>query len=527
MFYLKSVGAVAELGKPDDGRASSLIRTMLVWCPDWPVVASGVPGPVAVMHANKVVACSPQARSEGVKRGLKKRDAQARCPELSIVDYDPGRDMRVFEPVVAAVEELAAGVAVLRPGVCAFSAKGPARYYKSEAAAAERIVEHIAIECEVEAQIGIADGAFAALLAARAGQLIAPGETSRFLADLPISTLERPQLADLLWRLGVRTLGKFATLPPGDVLARFGLDAALAQRLAAGKDDRPLAVRQPPPDLEVEDRFDDPVERVDRAAFAARALAERLHARLAGFGLVCTRLAIVATTAEGQELYRVWRHDGVLTANAIADRTRWQLEGWLTSGRLACGIVALRLLPEGVLAQVGLQPGLWGEAGAEQDRAHRAMHRLQGLLGPESVIIAVEGGGRDPRTRGSQVPWGDERVPDRPAGPWPGQLPPPAPAAILPEPAHLEVLDTHHQLVRVDARLRLSGDPALVVIGQSRLEVVNWAGPWPVDERWWSPAGEGNRVIRLQVVLRDQRAFTLVLSQGRWYLPHDFSEHYR
>jgi protein ImuB len=43
-------------------------------------------------------------------------------------------------------------------------------------------------------------------------------------------------------------------------------------------------------------------------------LAERLHERLAAHGLACTRLGIEAVTADGQELHRVWRHDGTLTA---------------------------------------------------------------------------------------------------------------------------------------------------------------------------------------------------------------------
>jgi protein ImuB len=45
-------------------------RTLLVWCPDWPVIAAeiveGVPasGPVVVLHGNRVLACSgPPART--------------------------------------------------------------------------------------------------------------------------------------------------------------------------------------------------------------------------------------------------------------------------------------------------------------------------------------------------------------------------------------------------------------------------------------------------------------------------------
>src|SRR5262249_32078849 len=156
---------------------------------------------------------------------------------------------------------------------------------------------------------------------------------------------------DLLRRLGIRTLVEFAALPPADVLARFGFDAALVHRLAAGLDERPLAVRQPPADLDVTERFDDdPIERVDSAAFAARALAERLHERLAGYGLACTRLGIEAVTERGEELYRTWRHDGLLTAAAIGDRVRWQLDGWLHhQARPSGGIVRLRLVPDGVI----------------------------------------------------------------------------------------------------------------------------------------------------------------------------------
>src|SRR5690606_8655206 len=191
------------------------------------------------------------------------------------------------------------------------------------------IVEQVAQECAVEAQVGVAEGSFAAALAARTGAIVPPGRTPEFLSRLDIGVLDRPDLASRLRRLGIHTLGEFAALPAGDVLTRFGFDAALAHRLAAGRDDRPLAVRRPPVDLAVSEEFEEPVEQVDAAAFAARSLAERLHERLAGHGLACTRLGIEAVTAHGQELHRTWRHDGLLTTAAITDRVRWQLEGWL------------------------------------------------------------------------------------------------------------------------------------------------------------------------------------------------------
>lgn len=506
----------------------SRVRALVLWCPDWPVIAAGIVDgvpvhePVAVFHASRVLSCSPAARAEGVRRGLRRREAQSRCPRLHVVAYHPDRDARAFEPVVHAVELLAPGVEVLRPGVCAMAARGPAGYFGGEERAAERLVEEVAQACEVEAQVGAADGLFAAVLAARAGRLVPPGEAGTFLAGLDIATLGRPPLVDLLRRLGIHTLGAFAALPRKEVLTRFGVDAALAHRRAGGEDDQPLAPRAVPPDLTVTQDFEEPLDRVDAAAFAARALAERLHQRLAGHGLACTRLIIEAYPARGAELRRTWRHDGLLTAAGIAERVRWQLDGWLTrtggpSSTSSAGIIRLRLSPDGVVAHAGMQPGLWGEVGAEQERAHRALTRVQGLLGPHAVLTAVLGGGRCPADRVRLVPWGDERTPARPAEPpWPGRLPAPAPALVLTEPLPALVQDEGGAPVGVTARLAVTAPPARVALGDAApVEVAGWAGPWPVEERWWDPA-EVARVARFQLLLADGRALLVALRGGHW-----------
>lgn len=511
------------------------MRTLLVRCPDWSVTAAGMVegvsprAPVAVLHANRVVECSPAAAAEGVAPGLRKREAQSRCPRLIVVDHDPGRDTRAFEPVVAAIEQVVAGVEVVRPGACALAVPGPARYFGGEERAAERIVEQIAQECGVEAQAGVADGVFAAELAARAGRIVAPGRTPAFLSGVDVGALARPELTSRLRRLGIRTLGDFAALPAGDVLTRFGFDAALAHRLAGGADDRPLAVRRPPADLAVADEYDDPIDRVDIAAFAARSLAERLHERLAGHGLACTRLGIEAVTAHGQELYRTWRHDGLLTAAEITDRVRWQLEGWLAGASTAAGgparpdsgIRRMRLVPDGVLAVLDLQPGLWGDAGAGSERAHRALHRVQGLLGPGAVLTAVLRGGRSLADQVRLVPVGEER----PAGsdaPWPGRLPAPAPATVLTEPLPAAVHDDQGRPVVVSDRLAVSGAPArLAIAGSPSAAVAGWVGPWPVEERWWAPDGS-HPTARFQVCLTDGRAFLLALSGNRWAVEAEY-----
>src|SRR5438067_13907825 len=104
------------------------VRTLVVWCPDWPVVAAGFTAgePVAVVHANRVMACSAAARADGVRRGLRRREAQGRCPEVVVIEHDPGGADRAFEPVVAALETFAPGWGTVAPGWAAGAPGGRA-----------------------------------------------------------------------------------------------------------------------------------------------------------------------------------------------------------------------------------------------------------------------------------------------------------------------------------------------------------------------------------------------------------------
>ena len=521
------------------------VRVLVAEVADWPVVASrrSPSMPVVVVSANRVIAASPAARAEGVGVGLGRREAQGRCPELEVVAADPGRDARAWEPVVAAVEAFTPGVEVVRPGVVALGTRGPSRYFGGDHALGARVAAAAdAVTGRTGCRVGVADGRLAAHLAARetaahlvpseAGgpvRVVATGGSRAFLAPWPVATLERPELADLLERLGLRTLGDLAALPTRAVLARFGPDGAVAHRLSRGLDSHPLAARTPPPDLVVETTLDPPADRVDTVAFVGKSLADDLHARLSEQGLGCTRVAIEASTEHGENLVRRWRHDGALTAAAIAERVRWQLDGWLGSGQTTAGITLLRLTPEEVAPDQGRQLGLWGGSAVRDEKVARSLARLQGLLGPGAVVTAVLGGGRDPRSRVRLVPWGDprERSPSktpRPAiaggrgePPWPGRLPGPAPAVVHPSPVPAEVLGADGAPLVVTGRGVVSSAPAsLSVAGGPWSEVSSWAGPWPVEEQWWE--GRGRRRARFQLGLAGGATHLVTREGGLWWV---------
>ncbi len=507
------------------------VRMLVVWCPDWPAVAAalaaGVPAhlPAAVFAANRVVACSAVARTAGVRRGMRRREAQSRCPELTVFATDEGRDARLFEPVAAAVEELVVGVEVVRPGLVAVPADGAAGYFGGEQALAELLLDQVSTRAGVECQIGIADGLFAATLAAHRSAIVDRGAAKEFLAPLGVHELDQPdadraELVDLLRRLGLRTLGAFAALTERDVVSRFGHPGLLAHRLANGRVERPPHRRRPPPELSVPEEFDPPLDRVDAAAFMARTLAERFHAGLAAHGLACTRLGIYATTEHGQELSRVWRCAEPLTPQGIADRVRWQFEGWLRADerdRPTAGVVRLRLEPEETVEGRSLQLGLWrggspGMSGEQDEKAGRALVRVQGLLGPDSVFTAVLDGGRGPAERVRLVPWGDQRATTSPLdATWPGRLPEPSPATVLATPAPAKVRDASGEEVALTPRRRLTAPPAEVVLpgGGGPRPVLDWAGPWRVEPRWGGTGG----CTRIQVLLAGEPELALLLTR--------------
>jgi len=517
-------------------------RVLAIWCMDWPAVAAaaavGLPmtTPVAVTLANRVVACSAPARETGVRRGLRRREAQSRCPQLHIAAADPARDARYFEAVTAAVDEVVPRAEVLRPGLLVLPVRGAARYFGSEQSAAERLIDAVGA-VGVECQVGIADQLPTAVFAARAGQIVAAGADARFLAALSIKQLSaepslagpgRAELADLLWRMGVRTIGKFAELSRSDVASRFGADAVVAHRFARGEGARRPSGPEPPADLDAVFDCDPPIDRVDAAAFAGRSLAGRLHRSLESAGIGCTRLAIHAITAKGEELERVWRCAEPLTEDATADRIRWQLDGWLTHRQVGgagptAPITVLRLHPVEVVSAAALQLPLWGSSGdAQRLRARRALVRVQGLLGPEAVQVPVLSGGRGPAERIVLTPLGDELVPLADlAAPWPGQLPDPAPAILLDDP--VELVDLQGDSVRVTERGMFTADPVRLAGSGFRGALRWWAGPWLVDERWWDPARAKGRTARAQVLVADGadgvgRALLLCYRQRRWYL---------
>jgi protein ImuB len=508
-----------------------MTRLLTVWIPDWPVVAAGAAEvPAVVLRGGRVVARSRAAAHAGVHLGHGKRLAQRACPDAVLVDDDPLRDVRAFDPVVRAVAEIAPRVEVVEPGWLAVATRGPSRYVGGDTALAERVTAIVSAAGVCGFGVGIADGRATSAIAARRSvgrspTVIDQGGSRAFLDGLAVAWLRElgdvpPDLVDLLGRLGIGTLGAFAALPAGDVLARFGWAGRHAHRLAGGDDDRPPNATDPPPERCVERTFDEPVAQLAPLVFVAKQLADAMVAGLADEGRVCTRLVVVAETEHGERSERAWYRAEGLSAAAVVDRVRWQLDAWITSGSLTAGVALLRLVPDEVRADDGDQLGFWGGRSEADDAAHRAITRLTALAGEQAVLVPEPLGGRLPHETHRWVPAATveldraDRLVSLP-GDWPGSLPAPSPATVLVEPVPVEVLDPSGRPVRVTGRGEVTGPPDRLVLDGRARRVMGWAGPWPVDQRWWDPRRH-RRIARFQLVTDDGAARLVAVEQQCW-----------
>ena len=517
-------------------------RVAVLWCPHWSVVVAGAAPnePVMVLHANRVVAHSAAAGEDGVAVGQRRRDAQARCPLVRIAQYDAARDARAFERVVQAVAAIVPRVEVTEPGTLTFLARGPSRYFGGDAAMAATVMRIANEAAELVGSsfgLGIADGRFAAGVAgrrsARLGEsvVIAAGHkaVAEFLAPLPVRLLTvvagvPAEFVQLLGRLGVHHLGSLAALPVVDVAARFGPLGTFTHRIASGGDDRLPGTHDPPAGLAVQRIFEQPVHHSDVLVFVARQLAQELVEQLAGDGRVCTRLIVAAETEHGEKSERAWYRSNGLSAAAMVERVRWQLEAWAQHETLTAGVTLLRLDPVEVRSDDGVQLGLWGGRTQADEWAVRAVARMVAVAGEQQVLVPAVQGGRHPHELFTWVPAvttdllePTERLAANSA-PWPGRLPTPSPAIVHANPQSIVVTDAAGGAVRVTGRGFMSAPPATV--GSETVQA--WAGPWPIEERWWDLA-RARRMARLQVLTHSGRLLLLSVERGQWWLTAEYA----
>ncbi|MDO4413375.1 DNA polymerase Y family protein [Cutibacterium sp.] len=519
------------------------VRVLMAVIPGWRIVAASRrrPGdvPLLVVDRGVVVDCCSQAAKEGVVPGLRVRAAQLRCPDAVVVPHDPVSEEVLFDEVVREIEKsVSPSVHVVRPGVAAVAARGATRFYGGERAAARRMAEVLARIGYSNAGISVADGLFAAEVAATEiadsenpePRVLGPGTSKAFLAPHDVSVLERSGRADeglvrTLRQLGLMTVGSFASLDRQHVVKRFSEAGQRAHDWARGRDVTVLSAYRPEDNDTMEVLLDDPEPSGVQVVAAVRPVVEEFMAGLAANGRVCSqaRILIRATTGLSE---RTWRQPWQFSGDDLLARLSRQLDD-LPRGIdevgadefCQSGVEAVRIVP--TIHRAGeVTEGLFGSRPTEH--LVHVISQLQERLGPEGVLVGEVAGGRMLKDRRRLVPFGtvaeDARPVDRP---WPGHLDGPAPGIVYsrPLPARLETMDGMPLTTSSDLP---TISPGWFHDGISRRRVIAWAGPWPVHQRWWSTPAVS--VERVQLVTEDQQAWVLAGSADRWWVEARYDE---
>lgn len=94
---------------------------------------------------------------------------------------------------------------------------------------------------------------------------------------------------------------------------------------------------------------------------------------------------------------------------------------------------------------------------------------------------------------------------------------------VLTEPLPANVLDASGGIVNVSGRGNLSADPIqLSINGGAAQQIVSWAGPWPIDERWWDPQ-QHRRLARFQFTTGNGAAVLATVEHQQWWISAFYS----
>jgi protein ImuB len=252
---------------------------------------------VALMEGNgntaRVVWATRRARKEGIRQGLTLAQARAIMPRLIARGRDSECERAAQEALFEAAERFSPRIEEAGEGVVFLDVDGLERHFSGENR--ERELAHALIRsveaAGLPARVGIASSKLASRIAAelpKTPNIVPEGIERKFLEPLPLERLAPEiEMATMLQKLGISSIGELARLPEAEVASRFGETGRELHFAARGVDVRPLIPRQPPPDFREGMELEWPIVALEPFLFVAHAALERLVRRLETSGYSC------------------------------------------------------------------------------------------------------------------------------------------------------------------------------------------------------------------------------------------------
>lgn len=401
------------------------------------------------------------------------------------------------------------------PGVVVFSIVGLSKLIGTLEQIASAIAR-IGAEARIQANLAIASDPDAAVIAARHQvglTMIPPGREADRLGGLPIHVLGHfiadgdLGILDTLDRWGIRTLGEMAALPELGFIARFGELGERLLRLARGKTQRALRVREAPEIYQRRVDLDDlehPLVLLEPLLFILSGMLGELLEALGRQGLATNRVTL------GLRLVKRSMHERTLEfpvpvrdPQVILKQLQFDLEAHPPRA----AILGVRIYLNPVEPRT-LQHGLFIPRAPAPEKLSLTLARLTALVG--------EGNAGSPelldthrpdafRMRTFSPEKGDSLSPISDASSAPGPWP------LAPGP--FSRFAFRYSRPAPHAEVRLKTERPVVV---NTRDVLAAAGPWRASGDWWT-ASPWNRE-EWDVELSDGGLYRVFRASREWFL---------
>ncbi|UBU16897.1 DNA polymerase IV [Nonomuraea gerenzanensis] len=342
-----------------------------------------------------VLSATYEARAFGVHSAMPMSRARRLCPQATIIppshvkysEVSKGV-MEIFHTITPLVEPIASDEAFLDVG-------GARRRLGPPAAVAAMIREQVLDRYGITCSVGVASSKFVAKLASKQckpdGLLVVPADqVVDFLHPLPVSALwgvgERTEQS--LVRLGIRTVGDLARVPPSTLQRELG--QAVGGHLAAlawGRDERPVSAHVPDKSIGNEETFAADVDDPEVIKRELLRLSERVAARMRKAGHVGRTVSVKLRRADFTTINR---------SRTLREPTDVAQVIYATACELfeAAGLDRVRLRLVGVRME-NLRPAdeatrqlALGEKETGWREAEQAMDKAIRRFGPDAVLPA-------------------------------------------------------------------------------------------------------------------------------------------
>jgi len=345
---------------------------------------------------------SGEAARYGIRPGQRVSGARTLCTDLYVLPYD----RPAYEAEAREVWDLLAiessFVEPESPEVSFVELDG-----REITERCRQLAGHVQERAATPVQAGLARTKLVARVAAQRGEpgklvRVPAGREAEFLAPILLEEVPdiEPRLVQDLQRLGVRTLGQVASLPPRELQRRF-CDRGLALiRLAQGGNAEHVRAAWPPRSVEHAVRFEDEVGDTERLLAALLRCAERVASSLGTAREYCRCLKLAlrfdepSPSAGGHaSVEREEKLPTPIATLAEVHRAALRLFGRMTVDR---PVVEVRLRADDIGVAGGLQLALLDDNehahGLPHERAQRleaALRRLQRRFGAGTVRQAA------------------------------------------------------------------------------------------------------------------------------------------